>query len=106
MDETRFLIVIGMGLVIYVSRLAPQLLMTGRNFPEALDRYLRYLSYALVVSVISVNLFISGARFEANAAPQRSFALVSAIVVALITKSSLVGMLAGTAIVLALSWAH
>ncbi|MBI2087289.1 MAG: AzlD domain-containing protein [Deltaproteobacteria bacterium] len=104
MDKTHLLIVVGMGLVTYISRLAPQLLMPGRNFPEALDRYFRYLSYALVVSVISVNLFISGARFEAGAAPQRSFALLSAIVVALITKSSLIGMLAGTAIVLVLSW--
>ncbi|MBI2360769.1 MAG: AzlD domain-containing protein [Deltaproteobacteria bacterium] len=106
MDEIRFWIVVGMGLVTYISRLAPQLLMTGRNFPEVLDRYLRYLSYALVVSVISVNLFISGARFEAGAAPQRSFALVSAIIVALITKSSLIGMLSGTAIILVLSWAR
>lgn len=93
-----------MGLVTYLIRLAPQLLMLGRSFPEALDRYLRYLSYALVVSVISVNLFLSGARFDIGAAPRRSFALVAAIIVALMTKSNLIGMLAGTAVVLALSW--
>lgn len=106
MDGTRVLIVVGMGLVTYLSRLAPQLWMPGRSFPETVDRYLRYLSYALVVSVISVNLFLSGARFETDAAPQRSFALVVAIIVALMTKSSLVGMLAGTALVLVLSWVH
>lgn len=98
------MIVVGMGLVTYLSRVAPQLLMLDRSFPEALERYLRYLSYALVVSVISMNLFLSGARFETEAAPQRSFALVAAIVVALLTRSSLIGMLAGTAVVLALSW--
>jgi len=104
MDETRVLIVIGMGLVTYLSRLAPQLLMPGSSFPKGVDRYLRYLSYSLVVSVISVNLFLSEARFETDAAPQRSFALIVAIIVALVTKSSLAGMLSGTAMVLVLAW--
>ena len=103
MDETRVLIVVGMGLVTYISRVAPQLLMSGSSFPEGVGRYLRYLSYALVVSVISVNLFVSGAQFESAAAPQRSFALVVAVIVALRTKSSLLGMLAGTVLVLVLS---
>ncbi len=106
MDWTRVLIVVGMGLVTYLSRLAPQLLMPGRSFPEAADHYLRYLSYALVVSVISVNLFLSDGRFEADAAPRRSFALVAAMIAALVTKSSLIGMLVGTASVLVLSWVH
>lgn len=100
----RVLIVVGMGLVTYLSRLAPQLFVPGRSFPEALERYLRYLSYALVVSVISVSLFLSGARFETGAAPRRLLALVAAVVTALLTKNSLVGMLAGTALVLVLSW--
>jgi len=104
MDGTRVLIVIGMGVVTYLSRLAPQLLVPGSSFPKAIDRYLRYLSYSLVVSVITVNLFLSGARFEAAAAPQRSLAIVVAIFVALRTKSSLVGMLVGTAVVLVLPW--
>ena len=104
MDGTRVLIVIGMGLVTYLSRLAPQLLMPRSSFPKGVDRYLRYLSYSLVVSVISVNLFLSGARFETAAAPQRSFALVVAIIVALVTKNSLAGMLSGTALVLVLGW--
>ena len=106
MDGTRVLIIVGMGLVTYVSRLAPQLLMPGRSFSKGIDRYLRYLSYSLVVSVISVNLFLAGARFETAAAPQRSLALAVAIIAALMTKSSLVGMLAGTAMVLVLSWFH
>lgn len=106
MDGTRVLIVIGMGLVTYLSRLAPQLLMPGSSFPAGVDRYLRYLSYSLVVSVISVNLFLSGARFETAEAPQRSFALVVAVSVAFLTKSSLLGMLAGAALVLVLSWVN
>jgi len=104
MDGTRVLIVMGMGLVTYLSRLVPQLLMPGSSFPKGVDRYLRYLSYSLVVSVISVNLFLSGARFETDVAPQRSFALVVAIIVALVTKNSLVGMFAGTALILVLPW--
>lgn len=106
MDGTRVLIIIGMGLVTYLSRLAPQLLMSGSSFPKGVDRYLRYLSYSLVVSVISVNLFLSGARFEIDAAPRRSFALVVAILVALMTKNSLLGMLAGTALVIVLAWVY
>ena len=106
MDETRVLIIVGMGLVTYISRLAPQLLMSDANFARGVERYLRYLSYALVVSVISVNLFISGAHFESAAVPRRSFALVVAVIVALKTKSSLLGMLAGTAVVLLWPWIY
>ncbi|MFQ5849724.1 MAG: AzlD domain-containing protein [Candidatus Binatia bacterium] len=104
MDTTRIAIIVGMGLVTYLIRVVPQIFFVGRSFPEALDRYLRYLAYALIGSVISTSLFLSGSRFEAAAAPQRIVALLAAIIVASWSGRPLLGMLAGTLIALAFPW--
>jgi branched-subunit amino acid transport protein len=85
-----------MAVVTYLFRVVPQIFFIGLGFPAALDRYLRYLAYALVASIISTSLFLSGSRFEATAAPQRAVALLAAIIVASWSGSSLLGMLAGT----------
>jgi branched-subunit amino acid transport protein len=66
----------------------------------------RHLSYALLCGLISVTLFMSGARFEAEAAPYRGIALAITIVVAFKTKSAVTGMLIGTALVSLFSWLH
>jgi branched-subunit amino acid transport protein len=47
---------------------------------------------------------MSGARFEAEAAPYRGIALAVTIAVAFKTKSAVTGMLVGTALVLLFSW--
>ena len=104
MDTTRLAIIVGMGLLTYLIRIIPQLFLVGRSFPEAFDRYLRYLAYALITSIISTSLFLSGPRFDAGAAPYRGLALVAAILVALWSRSTVVGMLSGTSLVLILSW--
>ena len=46
--------------------------------------------------MISITLFMSGARFEKEAAPYRAVALAVTIVIAHKTKSAVTGMLAGT----------
>jgi len=104
MDQTRLIIIFGMALATYLLRIMPQLLLLGESFPKALDRYLRYLSYALLVSIISTSLFLSGGRFEAGAAPHRILALVAAILVTLWSKSILLGMFTGTLLALTLPW--
>lgn len=104
MDQTRLIIIFGMALVTYLLRIIPQLLLLGESFPRALDRYLRYLSYTLIVSIISTSLFLSGGSFDAGAFPHRIFALVAAILVALWSRSILLGMFTGTLLVLALPW--
>jgi branched-subunit amino acid transport protein len=93
-----------MSLLSYLLRLIPQLLFVGGRFPAAFDLYLRYLAYALVVSIISASLFLSGARFDAGAAPGRALSLVLAISVALGTRSTLAGMLVGTVVAMLLAW--
>ena len=55
MDKTRISIIVGMGLVTYLIRVVPQLFFLGRSFPEFFDRYLRYLAYALMASIVSTN---------------------------------------------------
>jgi len=104
MDATSVAIIVAMGLVSYALRLAPQVLLVGREFPASVDRYLRYLAYALVVSIISTSLFVSAGRFDGGAAPRRSLALAIAIVVATLTRSVLAGMLTVTVVALVLSW--
>ncbi len=103
-DKTRLAIIVGMGLLTYLIRVIPQVFLVGRSFPEAFDRYLRYLAYAFITSIISTSLFLSGPRFDTGAAPYRALALVAAIVIALWSRSTVIGMLSGTLVTLGLSW--
>lgn len=96
MDPARTAIIVGMGLVSYLIRATPQLFLAGRSFPEAFERYLRYISYAIVASIVSSSLFLSGGRFDAADAPHRSLALIVAVFVAAWSKKPLLGMMVGT----------
>lgn len=104
METTRITIIIGMALVTYVIRVLPQLFFVGKSFPEAWDRYLRYLAYALMASIIATSLFLAGSRFEAAAAPVRAFALLVAVLLTVWTKSPLLGMVVGTLLATVLPW--
>jgi branched-subunit amino acid transport protein len=97
----RIAIIVGMAIMTYLFRVVPQVFFVGLRFPEGLDRYLRYLSYALIAGIISTGLFLSGTHFEAAAAPQRALALLAAVLVASWSGRSLLGMLVGTLISLA-----
>jgi branched-subunit amino acid transport protein len=104
MEITRIQIILIMGLMAFAVRALPQLFFAGRKFPEAWDRWLRYVSYGLICSIISVTLFMSGARLETAAAPWRVLALTVTVVIARKTKSAVTGMIAGAVLVLILSW--
>lgn len=104
MAAPRLTIILGMALVSYALRVIPQLLLTGWSFPATWDRYLRYLAYALVASIVSTTLFLSGARFDVAAAPRRLIAMVIAVSVAIMTRNAAAGMLIGTGVALLLSW--
>jgi branched-subunit amino acid transport protein len=93
-----------MGLMAFVVRALPQVFCVGRTFPESWDRFLRYVSYAFICSIISTTLFMSGARFQPEAAPYRAAALAVTIIVAYRTKSAVKGMLVGALVVSLLSW--
>jgi branched-subunit amino acid transport protein len=101
---TRIQIILIMGAMAFAVRALPQLFLGGRKFPEAWDRWLRYVSYGLICSIISVTLFMSGARLETAAAPRRAAALTLAVIIAHKTKSAAAGMIAGAFLVLVLSW--
>jgi branched-subunit amino acid transport protein len=87
----------------FVLRAVPQLFFVGRKFPESLDRWLQYLSYAFICSIISVTLFVSKGEIESSAALSRAIALALAVIVARATKSAVSGMIAGAIFVFVLS---
>ncbi len=101
---TRFSIIFLMGLMAFALRALPQLCFAGRRFPEAWDRWLRYVSYSVICSIIAVTLFMSGARFESAAAPRRALALAVAVAVARRSQSAVSGMIAGALLLSALTW--
>jgi branched-subunit amino acid transport protein len=103
MEITRLQIILIMGLMAFAVRALPQLFFVGRSFPESLDRWLRYVSYALICSIISVTLFMSGGQLEAASAPRRALALALTLYVAHKTGSAVSGMIAGACLVLILS---
>jgi len=104
MAFSRVELILLLGFSALVLRALPQLFLVGKNFPETWDRLLRYLSYALLCGLISITLFMSGARFETEAAPHRGVALAVTIAVAYKTRSAVTGMLVGVVLVLVLSW--
>jgi branched-subunit amino acid transport protein len=106
MAISRIQIIAMMGLMAFAVRASPQLIFVGGKFPEALDRWLRYVSYAFICSIISITLFMSGERFEAQAAPGRALALAVAIFIAHKTRSAVTGMIVGVLLVLILSRTH
>jgi branched-subunit amino acid transport protein len=103
MDMTRVELILILGLGAFALRALPQMFFMGRSFPERWDRLLRYLSYALLCGLISTTLFMKGARLEVELMPQRLAALLAAIMIAYWTRSAVIGMLAGTALVWVLS---
>ena len=104
MDATRLEIILIMGVMAFAVRALPQVFFVGQKFPQSWDRFLRYLSYAFICSIISTTLFMSGSRFEPKAAPYRALALAVTIIVAHRTKSAVKGMLLGALLVSILSW--
>lgn len=104
MALSRIELILLLGLTAFALRALPQLLLVGKSFPEAWDRLLRYLSYALICGLISITLFMSGARFESEASRYRAIALAVTVAVAYKTKSAVTGMLVGTALMLLFSW--
>ncbi len=93
-----------MGVLAFAARALPQIFFLSRTFPPTWDRFLRYLSYAFICSIVSTTLFMSGGRFEAATAPRRAVALIATIVVAERTKSAVSGMIIGAALASLLSW--
>ncbi|HUK39591.1 MAG TPA: AzlD domain-containing protein [Candidatus Acidoferrales bacterium] len=104
MELTRSEIIIVLGITALAFRAVPQLYFVGEKFPEAWDRLLRYLSYALLCGIIATTLFMKGAALERDMAPYRATALVAATVVARWTKSPLSGLIVGTLLVSVFSW--
>jgi branched-subunit amino acid transport protein len=104
MDATRISLILIMGLMAFGLRALPQIFFVSPKFPAAWEHFLRYLSYALICSMISTTLFMTGATFDTQGVPSRAAALAATILVAHQTKSAVTGMLVGTIIVLAVSW--
>ena len=104
MEANRLTIILIMGLLAFAARVLPQIFFSGRTFPPAWDLYLRYLSYALICSIVSTTLFMAAGHFESQAAPHRAVALLATIVVARRSRSAVTGMIIGAIVVLLLSW--
>jgi branched-subunit amino acid transport protein len=103
MGATRLQIIVIMGLMAFAVRALPQIFFVERKFPETWDRFLRYISYAFICSIIAITLFMTGPRFESAAAPYRAAALIVTIVIARRTGSAVTGMIVGAILVSVLS---
>jgi branched-subunit amino acid transport protein len=104
MEITRIQIILILGLSAFALRTFPQLFFLGGNFSERWDRLLQYLSYAFLCSIISTTLFMTGTRFDSDAALQRGIALLVTIVIARRTRSPVSGMLSGLILLMVLAW--
>lgn len=104
MALSRIEIILILGFFAFALRALPQIFFVNGDFPARWDRLLRYLSYALLCSIISTTLFMTQGRLETAALSQRSLALIVTILVARWRKSAVTGMLVGMVLVTLLSW--
>jgi branched-subunit amino acid transport protein len=104
MELTRGEIIVILGLTALAFRAVPQFYFAGQKFPEAWDRLLRYLSYALLCGIIATTLFMKGATFESDIALYRAASLMATIIVARWTGSPVSGLIVGTILVSVFSW--
>ena len=86
MSET-ILIILGMGVVTYLPRMAPLVLLANRTISEGLIRWLRFVPAAVLAALLTPELLLRGGAFEISLSNHYLLAALPCFAVAIRTKN-------------------
>lgn len=96
-DWTLWLIIAGMALVTYLNRATFLLLPPGTRLPEPVRRALRFAPASALSAIVLPDLLTHGGHLDITFDNLRLYAGAAAFAVALATRSTLFGIVAGMA---------
>lgn len=100
MDETKiFLMILGMGMVTYLPRLLPAWLLRGRQMPDFVVSWLKYIPVAILAALLFPSLVIQDGRMNLSTQNLYLWAAIPAIFTAWKTKNMFATVIVGMVIV-------
>jgi branched-subunit amino acid transport protein len=98
-ETTVMLTLLGMSLVTYLPRLLPAWFLRGRELPQFLESWLRYVPVAVLAALLVPSLLVQGGVFTFNWNNLYLWAALPAVFVAWRTKSMFATVLVGMLVV-------
>lgn len=97
-SEKLALLIVGMMLVTYLPRLAPALFFSRNRVPEILRIWLTYVPGSIIAAMLAPSLLITDGRVDLSASNLTLLVAVPTFVIACVTRSLVITVLAGVAI--------
>jgi len=98
-EKTQLMVILGMALVTYLPRLLPAWFLRGRELPEFLSAWLKYIPAAVLAALLLPSMLVEGGRLHLAWDNLYLWAALPALLVAWKTKSLFATVLTGMAVV-------
>ncbi|MDW7673259.1 MAG: AzlD domain-containing protein [Bacillota bacterium] len=95
-----FILILGMGLVTYLTRVGAFLVMGNREMPEKVKVFLKYIPVAMLTAIIVPELVMPQGEVALNLSNHYLLAGVGAIAIAYFTKNVIYTVVVGLTIVI------
>jgi branched-subunit amino acid transport protein len=104
MDQSLILIILGMAAVTYLPRFLPMYVLTRMEIPELFIEWLRYVPVAVLAALIAPGILTVGREVSINWNNSYLIASIPAFLIAWRSRSMLLTVTVGMALVLLLQW--
>lgn len=102
--EKRLILILGMALVTYLPRFLPMYVLTRMKIPKLLIDWLSYVPVAVLAALIAPGILTNGRELAITWSNHYLLASLPAFFIAWKTKSMLLTLAVGMALVLCLQW--
>ena len=104
MDQSLILIILGMAAVTYLPRFLPMFVLTRMEIPELFIEWLRYVPVAVLAALIAPGILTVGRELSLSWNNSYLMASIPAFFIAWRSRSMLLTVIVGMALVLLLQW--
>ncbi len=98
-QKTQLMVILGMALVTYLPRLLPAWLLRGKELPQFLSAWLKYIPAAVLAALLLPSLLVEGGGLHLAWDNLYLWAALPALLVAWKTKSLFATVLTGMAVI-------
>jgi len=96
-SEKLILLIIGMALVTYIPRVAPALFFSRKKMSDALNTWLHYVPSSIIGALLISSLLVNNGSLDLSASNIALLSAIPTLVVACITRSLVITVIAGVA---------